>query len=196
MRILAYRLWAEQRKELPLIQSAIVHYEAIPGAMHTMRPLNHMQEQILYLCSYGATFPQMCQETWYPPIQVATLLSWLQTHGLVRRIEHALDQWCDRQFFGQALDEPLPLLPAHALVPLLLEGVPVISVANLRCMVSRFCWSEREGTYVLLRAVNWEALEARAANEVKAQGGSITLSGIYACSNVLAQAALWGEQQP
>jgi hypothetical protein len=59
-------------------------YISIQGACYHVRPLTHMQQQVLYLCCYGTTISLICQDTWYPPIQVAQILGFLMQHGLVK----------------------------------------------------------------------------------------------------------------
>lgn len=66
-----------------------------------------------------------------------------------------------------------------------------IDVRNARAYVSR-----KRGTAVrwtLEPAANWRQLEPLALAEIERQGGSITLSGIYPCSDELAALALWAE---
>ncbi len=58
-------------------------YICTPGARYHARPLTLMQQEVLYLCTYGATLARLCQDTFYPPIQVAQILDHLMQHGLV-----------------------------------------------------------------------------------------------------------------
>ncbi len=66
--------------------TSAVRYICTPGARYHARPLTLMQHEVLYLCTYGATLPLLCQETFYPPIQVAQILAYLMQHGLVKRL--------------------------------------------------------------------------------------------------------------
>jgi hypothetical protein len=64
--------------------TSAVRYISTPGARYRVRPLTLMQQEVLYLCTYGATLPLICRASWYPPIQVAQILAYLMQHGLVK----------------------------------------------------------------------------------------------------------------
>lgn len=101
----------------------------------------------------------------------------------------SLQRWSNRFWFGHTLDtstNPRPWLPADEQV--------VISVWNLRCMVSSWEWSEDDGGYLLVRTSNAEALEDEARHAVEAQDGAINISGIYACPSELAAKARFGSE--
>ena len=49
----------------------------------SVRPLTLMQHEILALCTYGVSRPFLCQQTSYPPLQVAQILDELMQHGLI-----------------------------------------------------------------------------------------------------------------
>lgn len=76
-----------------------------------------------------------------------------------------------------------------ALKTLMESRTPFISVANTRAIVARSVplgqgrgWKQQDAT-------NWEQLEDEAAVAVSAQGGYITLSGVYTCPPELAARA-------
>ena len=75
-------------------------YICTQGACYHVRPLTMMQEQVLYLCTYETTLPLICQDTWYPPAQVAQILNYLMLHGLVRPLPVSAEPL-----------EPSPLVP-------------------------------------------------------------------------------------
>lgn len=66
-------------------------YICIQGACYHARPLTLMQEEVLYLCTYGASLPAICRDTWYPPVQVAGILDFLMRHGLVMQLPVATE---------------------------------------------------------------------------------------------------------
>jgi hypothetical protein len=65
--------------------TSAVRYICTPGACYHVRPLTLMQQEVLYLCMYGATLPLICQASWYPPVQVVEVLAYLMQHGLVKQ---------------------------------------------------------------------------------------------------------------